>query len=81
MVAASFRGDLKGPMEISMHRFKVGQRVHFSAANIERGAAGIYKVVAQLPEEYGDNQYRIQSASGPRERVAKESQLSPVEAS
>ena len=33
----------------------------------------------QLPEENGDQQYRIQSADGPRERVAKESQLSAVE--
>jgi hypothetical protein len=63
-----------------MHKFKVGQRVLFSAANIERGAAGIYKVVAHLPEEQGDRQYRIQSAAGPRERVAKESQLSAIEA-
>jgi hypothetical protein len=54
--------------------------VLFSAANIERGAAGIYKVVAHLPEEQGDRQYRIQSAAGPRERVAKESQLSAIEA-
>ncbi len=62
-----------------MHKFKVGQRVLFSAANIERGAAGIYKIVAQLPDDHGDQQYRIQSAAGPRERVAKESQLSSVE--
>ena len=66
-------------MQSNMHKFKVGQRVLFSAANIERGAAGIYKIVAQLPEEYGDHRYRIQSAAGPRERVAKESQLSAVE--
>ena len=63
-----------------MHKFKVGQKVLFSAANIERGAAGYYKIVAHLPEENGDHQYRIQSADGPRERVAKESQLSAVEA-
>ena len=72
---------MKGPMGSNMHKFKVGQRVHFSAANIERGAIGIYKVVKQLPDEYGEQQYRIQSASGPRERVAKESQLSAVESS
>jgi hypothetical protein len=66
-------------MDGNMHKFKVGQRVLFSAANIERGAAGIYKVVAHLPEDNGDQQYRIQSAAGPRERVAKESQLSAVE--
>jgi hypothetical protein len=67
-------------MERRTHKFKVGQRVLFSAANIERGAAGVYKVVAQLPDDHGDQQYRIQSADGPRERVAKESQLSALEA-
>jgi hypothetical protein len=66
-------------MEDDMHKFKVGQRVLFSAANIERGAAGYYKIVAHLPEENGDQQYRIQSTDGPRERVAKESQLSAAE--
>lgn len=62
------------------HKFKVGQRVLFSAANIERGAAGIYKVVAQLPDEKGDQQYRIQNSAGTQQRVARESQLSGMEA-
>jgi hypothetical protein len=66
-------------MERATHKYEVGQRVLFSAANIERGAAGYYKIVAQLPAENGDRQYRIQSTEGPRERVARESQLSSVE--
>jgi hypothetical protein len=67
-------------MQHGTHKFKVGERVLFSAANIERGAAGIYMVIAQLPEDHGDQQYRIQSTESPRERVAKESQLSGLEA-
>lgn len=63
-----------------MHKFKVGQRVFFTAANIERGATGIYRVVRQLPDEYGDQQYRIQSTTSPQERVARESQLRAAEA-
>ena len=63
-----------------IHLFKVGQSVHFSAANIDRGAAGIYRVVAHLPDTHGEQQYRIKSASGPQERVAQESQLSAIEA-
>lgn len=66
-------------MAAGAHKFEVGQRVFFSAAHIERGAAGVYRVVRQLPDDNGDQQYRIQSTSGPRERVAKESQLSTVE--
>jgi len=62
-----------------MHKFKIGQRVLFSATNIERGAAGIYRIIRQLPEEQGDCQYRIQSTTSTQERVAKESQLSAVE--
>jgi len=58
-----------------MHKFQVGQRVHLSAAYIERGAGGIYRIVATLPDDHGDEQYRIQSTTTPRERVAKESQL------
>ena len=64
-----------------MHKFKVGQRVLLAATNIERGAAGVYRVIRQLPEEQGDNQYRIQSTTSTQERVAKESQLSAAESS
>ena len=63
-----------------MHKFKVGQRVLLSAGGIDRGAAGIYKVVAQLPDERGDQQYRVQSTAGPQQRVVRESQLSGLEA-
>jgi hypothetical protein len=62
-----------------MHKFKVGQRVLLSGSKIERGAAGFYRVVKQLPEEHGDHQYRIQSTTSTQERVARESQLSAVE--
>jgi hypothetical protein len=62
-----------------VHLYKIGQSVHFSAANIERGAAGIYRVVALLPDTSGEQQYRIKSTSSPQERVAQESQLSAVE--
>ena len=62
-----------------VHLYKVGQSVHFSAANIDRGAAGIYRVVAQLPDTAGEQQYRIKSTSGPQERVAQESQLSAID--
>ena len=61
------------------HRFKVGQRVRLSAAAIDRHVAGIYKVVAQLPEERGDRQYRVENSAGTQQRVVWESQLSSLE--
>lgn len=61
------------------HRFRIGQSVRFASASmLERGAAGPYRVVAQLPETAGDWQYRIKSIDQSRERVARESQLSAI---
>jgi hypothetical protein len=57
------------------HKFKVGQSVRLLAPKINRGVAGIYKVVALLPEERGDFQYRVQSPGGAQQRVASESNL------
>lgn len=57
------------------HKFKVGQRVHLSASNLNRHIAGIYKVIAQLPEERGDRQYRVVNSAGTQQRVVWESQL------
>jgi hypothetical protein len=62
-----------------MHKFKVGQRVRLSAAAIDRGSSGIYKVMAQLPEERGEHQYRVQSTTSPQQRVVIESRLTGVE--
>jgi hypothetical protein len=63
------------------HRFIVGQSVRFAAGLVERGITSQYKIVAQLPETYGDWQYRIKSVDHGRERIVKESQLSTVKAS
>jgi hypothetical protein len=61
------------------HKFRVGQTVRLSPPAFDRGAAGLYRVVAHMPEERGDRQYRIQAATGGPQRVAWESQLSSVE--
>jgi len=63
-----------------MHKFKVGQRVRLSAAAIDRGAGGIYKILAQLPEERGEHQYRVQSTTSPQQRVVIESRLTGMDA-
>ena len=46
--------------------------VHKSAAD------GEYKIVRQLPENGGEQQYRIKSVREPHERVVKESDLEKV---
>jgi hypothetical protein len=56
------------------HKFKVGQTVHLTS-RLNREAAGIYKVLAQLPEERGDRQYRVQSSAGSQQRVVWESEI------
>jgi hypothetical protein len=61
------------------HKYKIGQTVWLSASGANREAAGDYRIVALLPEERGDRQYRIQSSSGPQQRVAWQSQLSPID--
>ena len=62
--------------EKTIHKFRVGQRVVFSEARLDRGTVGVYRVVAQLPDDQGEQQYRIESADRMHLRVAQESQLS-----
>jgi hypothetical protein len=61
---------------VSSHKFKIGQSVNYSAGLFGAdSASGIYQVTQLLPPEGDDFQYEIKSATEPRERVAKESQL------
>jgi hypothetical protein len=61
------------------HKFKVGQTVRLSTAVMDRSFAGLYKVVALMPEERGDRQYRVQATGSPQQRVVWESQLTGVD--
>lgn len=58
-----------------MHKFKIGQSVRLAKASIDCAASGIYTIVAQLPDDRGDYQYRVRSASTSQERVVVESRL------
>jgi hypothetical protein len=61
------------------HKFTVGQKVRFvGAAIFERNDTGHYKIIAHLPDENGDWQYRIQRIDLSRERIARESQLAAI---
>jgi hypothetical protein len=61
---------------LALHKFRVGESVHFTSGMAGRGgASGVYEVVRLLPTEGDEQQYRIKSATEPHERVAKQSQL------
>jgi hypothetical protein len=57
------------------HKFKIGQIVRFTPGAHERSWGGMYQVVACLPEERGDRQYRIKSVKDAHQRVVRESQI------
>ena len=59
---------------LALHRFRVGESVHFTSGMAGRGgASGVYEVVRLLPQEGDEQQYRIKSATEPHERVASKS--------
>jgi hypothetical protein len=61
------------------HRFKVGQAVDFTPGRWGLPASSReYKVLKLLPFEGGDLLYRIKCAAETFERVAKESELTPL---
>ena len=57
------------------HKFKIGQIVRFTPGAHERSWGGMYQVVACLPEERGDQHYRIKSVKDAHQRVVRESQI------
>ena len=61
-----------------MHKFGVGQLVHFHPDRGERASAppGLYEVTKHLPHDGHEYEYRIKSAHEEHERIAKEKQLS-----
>ncbi len=59
-----------------MHKFKLGENVHFSSnATNRNGARGSYKVVRLMPVEADQVRYRIKGTHENFERVAGEDQL------
>jgi hypothetical protein len=61
---------------MSMHKFKVGQLVHFNPGRSAMSASSReYKVVRLLPAEDSEFTYRIKSSAESFERVAREGQL------
>jgi hypothetical protein len=60
-------------------QFRSGQTVRLSRGLPYKSAAdGDYKIIRQLPDNGGEQQYRIKSVREPHERVVKESDLEKV---
>lgn len=65
-----------GELDMSAHKFSVGQTVRFSPdRNQGVTARGSFKVVRLLPEEASFLQYRVKSQLDGHERVVREDQL------
>lgn len=61
---------------MNLHKFKVGQSVHYASGVLRRfGSVGDFRIVQLLPARGDEWQYRIKSTSEPHERVAAESEL------
>jgi hypothetical protein len=61
------------------HRFAIGNMVRLSKTVPMRYAvAGLYEILAQLPEQEGELQYRVKSEREPYQRIVKEGELEAV---
>jgi len=60
---------------VTLSRFSVGQRVSLSATRFERVPIGSYRIVAQLPAEAGEHQYRVKHEREAFERRVGEYRL------
>ena len=59
-----------------MHRFRIGQTVHFTGEAGSHHVAGDYEIVRLLPENTeGELQYRLKKTPAGPERVVREHQL------
>ena len=61
---------------VDNHRFAVGATVRLNRIGYFGNAvSGAYKILAKLPEQDGELQYRIKSEHEPYQRIVKEYQL------
>jgi hypothetical protein len=62
---------------MALHKFKIGQIVHYKPSNHRPGGPrGAYQVIRLLPHrENGEREYRIRNLTEDHERDVKESEL------
>ena len=61
----------------STHKFRIGDLVRVTVRGYGRPTNERYEVVALLPEERGDRQYRVKSVSDSHQRIVWESEIGP----
>jgi hypothetical protein len=55
--------------------FQPGQTVRLSLRGLRASTTGEFQIVKRLPDDGGEQRYRIESVYEPHERVARESEL------
>jgi hypothetical protein len=65
-------------MTLSVHKFRVGERVRLMSDALNRHS-GIYEVLALLPVEAQGPQYRIKHAENEQQRITIEASLEECE--
>jgi hypothetical protein len=61
------------------HRFIIGQQVNLAATRFERIlVAGSFEIIARLPSEAGEPQYRVKNGHEAFERRVGEHRLTPA---
>jgi hypothetical protein len=60
---------------MSTYKFQIGQTVFLAPARSQNIPGGAYIVTKKLPENNGEFEYRVRSATEPHERVVRESEL------
>ena len=63
---------------MAAHFYRIGQHVRIVTMSYPR-VSGTFKVLALMPQEHGDNHYRVRVANGTQERMVNESQISSLE--
>jgi len=62
--------------KVSMHKFKIGETVNYRpSTRTTRNVAGTFKVIAFLPEGFGEPVYRIQHIDTDYRQIARESEV------
>jgi hypothetical protein len=64
--------------DVSDHKFKVGQTVHYTPGPFGSARPGDVKVMQHLPPEGGECRYRVRSSDEPFDRAVKENDLERV---
>ena len=59
-----------------MHKFKIGEIVNYRpSTRTTRNVAGTFKVIAFLPEGFGEPVYRIRHVDTDHRQIARESEV------